>query len=54
MDVETALRDIVIPVKKSHRPRARVYYAIMLFCETVAYSEGGGVSNQGNTRTAAP
>ena len=32
------------PDWKTPRPRARVYYAIMLFCETVAYSEGlGGV-----------
>ena len=29
--------------KKSPKPRARVYYAIMIFCETVAYSEGVGV-----------
>ena len=29
--------------KKSPKPRARVYYAILLFWETVAYSEGVGV-----------
>ena len=31
--------ELLLP-KKSPKPRARVYYAIILFCGTVAYSKG--------------
>merc|ERR1712032_377676 len=47
------VQQLLLP-KKSPRPRARVYYAIMLFCETAAYSEGVRVFNEVSAATAAP